>query len=517
MNSFILKSGSLLAATTLLLSGCYSVKDTVSHEPSKLENTRKVVSESYSTTLVKAPTENDQDVIIEVNKVTTYSYDTEVVTDQILEKDKQTKALGVIGMVIGGGALTVNTLNNKQDEGDKWFDEGQVGSVGPILTGVGVVGVAGGIACLVLPKERTKSSTLPGEPMQEEEVVPVTNQPVEILTWNGESASFTTDADGKLTFNVGTDYVHDGLDYDTEMPLTLTMESAALPTDIALNSADWMEVPEVAEVAYRGGGDPLKGLNVSGSSDEMIIGNYYALIIGIDSYTGEWMPLDNAVNDAQAVEELLKDKYKFDAFHTLYNDDATRASIITELEWLVENVQPEDNVFIYYSGHGQYKESLNKGYWVPADATANSTAQFISNSDLQTFLGGIKSNHTLLVSDACFSGDIFRGNTISVPFEDSEKYYTEVHNLSSRQAISSGGIEPVMDGGEDGHSVFAYYFLKALRNNDAKFFDASQVYDSIKIPVTNNSEQSPQFQSVKNTGDEGGQFIFISKDGLEDN
>lgn len=264
-------------------------------------------------------------------------------------------------------------------------------------------------------------------------------------------------------------------------------------------------------VTYRGGGDPLKGLNVSSAKSEMKIGNYYALIVGIDSYSGSWTQLQNAVNDAKAIESLLKEQYKFDHFKSLYNETATRANIIKELEWLVANVQENDNVFIYYSGHGDYKEQLNKGYWVPVDANTKSTSQFISNNDIQTFLGGIKSKHTLLVSDACFSGDIFRGSTVSVPYEDSEKYYSKVHNLMSRQAISSGGIEPVMDGGQDGHSVFAYYLLKTLKTNTNKYFDASQLYSTIKIPVTNNSEQSPNFSPIKNTGDEGGQFIFIKK------
>ena len=179
--------------------------------------------------------------------------------------------------------------------------------------------------------------------------------------------------------------------------------------------------------------------------------------------------------------------------------------------WLVDNVKPADNVFIYYSGHGEFQKSLNKGYWVPVDATVASVSKYISNSDIQTYLAGIKSNHTLLVSDACFSGDIFRGRTISVPFEDSERYYYNVHKLKSRQALTSGGIEPVMDGGRDGHSVFAYYLLQSLRNNDSKYFDASQLYGSIKIPVTNNSDQSPKFSPIKNSGDEGGQFIFIKR------
>lgn len=264
------------------------------------------------------------------------------------------------------------------------------------------------------------------------------------------------------------------------------------------------------QAQFRGSGDPLKGLNVE-KSKEMVVGNYYAVIIGIDKYKGTWTPLKNAVNDAKAIETTLKSKYKFDNFRTLFNEQATRKSVIAELEWLAQNAKPNDNVFIYYSGHGEYKQDLNKGFWVPVDALSASTADYISNNDIQTYLSGIKAKHTLLVSDACFSGDIFRGNTLSVPFEDSEKYYKEVHRLSSRQALTSGGIEPVMDGGKNGHSVFAYYFLKSLNENSSKFFDIGQLYNSIKIPVVNNSDQTPKLSPIKDTGDEGGQFIFIKK------
>lgn len=264
------------------------------------------------------------------------------------------------------------------------------------------------------------------------------------------------------------------------------------------------------QARYRGGGDPLKGLNIS-KATSLQPGDYYALIIGIDSYKGIWTPLENAVKDARAIEEVLKTKYKFTHFRTLYDEEATGENIIKELEWLVENIKEEDNVFIYYSGHGEFKQSLKKGYWVPVDAQTTSTYKYISNSDIQTFLGGIKSKHTLLVSDACFSGDIFRGKTISLPFEDSEKYYKKVYELRSRQAITSGGMEPVMDGGGEGHSVFAYYLLKVLNENNNKYYDTGQLYNDIKIPVTNNSDQSPKLQPIKNTGDEGGQFIFIKK------
>jgi hypothetical protein len=269
--------------------------------------------------------------------------------------------------------------------------------------------------------------------------------------------------------------------------------------------------PEVGQAQYRGGGDPLKGLNISEATKKLVKGNYYALLIGIDKYQGIWSPLKNAVNDARVIENLLRSSYGFNKFITLYDEEATRSTIIEQLEWLVENVKKEDNVFIYYSGHGEYKENIHKGFWVPYDAPSKSVSGYISNNDIQAFLSGIESKHTLLISDACFSGDIFRGTTMAVPFENSEKYYNKVHHLVSRKAITSGGLEPVMDGGREGHSVFAYYLIKSLRNNSSKYYDASQLFHDLKIPVVNNSEQSPRFEPIKNTGDEGGQFIFIKK------
>jgi len=263
--------------------------------------------------------------------------------------------------------------------------------------------------------------------------------------------------------------------------------------------------------AYRGSGDPLKGLNVAKARTEIQIGNYYALIIGIDDYKDDWKKLKNAINDAKSVEYLLRNKYEFHYIKALYNEQATRKNIIHELEWLTDEVKTNDNVFIFFSGHGDYKKDIQKGYWVPVDATSHSVAEYISNSDLQSLIASIKSKHTLLISDACFSGDIFRGKTLMLPYKNDNKYYNKVYSLTSRKAISSGGIEPVLDGGKDGHSVFSYYLLKCLNSNQNRFYDGGQLYNDLKIPVVNNSEQTPEFNPIKNTGDEGGQFIFVRK------
>ncbi len=263
---------------------------------------------------------------------------------------------------------------------------------------------------------------------------------------------------------------------------------------------------------FRGSNDPLKGLNVAQAMKAVEVGEYYGLIIGIDQYSGEWPMLKNAVSDAKGVSDILLSQYNFQYLKTLYDKEATRDNILAQFEYLLKTVKPNDNVLIYYSGHGEYIEDMDKGFWVPVDASAKSISKYISNEDIRAFLTGIKSKHTLLVTDACFSGDIFRGKTMTIPYENSTKYYSKMYSLSSRKALTSGGVEPVMDKGKENHSIFAYYFLQALRTNTEKYFDAGQLYDYLKIPVVNNSYQTPAYSPIRNAGDEGGQFIFIRKD-----
>ncbi|MGE5621152.1 MAG: caspase family protein [archaeon] len=250
-------------------------------------------------------------------------------------------------------------------------------------------------------------------------------------------------------------------------------------------------------------------------ADVLTGGKYIGLVIGINSYSGYWPSLQCAVNDAEEVSRTLKEKYRFDSVITILDKKATRRNIMQSLEWLSNNLTKDDNLLIFYAGHGQFNKVLNKGYWVPVDANINSVADYIANSEVRTFLAGIPSKHTLLITDACFGGDIFRGNKgESVEFDPNnmEKYYREVYRRQSRLALTSGGIEEVQDNGKDGHSIFTYYLLKALNDNKSRYMDALQLYNDLRIGVANNSEQTPMLQVVKDTYDEGGQFIFVQQE-----
>lgn len=312
-----------------------------------------------------------------------------------------------------------------------------------------------------------------------------------------------------------------GLAFDDNgiLEVTVNNQKAVLNDDGEFHSRVYLQVgdnPIIVKAVDNKFNTTVDTFFITRKLDQLIsTGKYIAVAIGINSYEGYWPKLQNARNDAEEFAEVLREQYQFDDVYTLLDEEATRRNIIQKLEWLTENTTKDDNVLIFYAGHGQFNKALNKGYWVPVDASSNSVADYISNSDVKTFLGGIPSKHTLLISDACFAGDIFRGGkTEGVPFDPNnmEKYYKEVYRKQSRLALTSGGVEEVSDEGKEDHSVFTYYLIKALRENDKKYFDTNQLFNEFRISVANNSDQTPMLQVIRDTNDEGGQFIFIRRD-----
>jgi predicted RNase H-like nuclease (RuvC/YqgF family) len=72
-------------------------------------------------------------------------------------------------------------------------------------------------------------------------------------------------------------------------------------------------------------------------------------------------------------------------------------------------------------------------------------------------------------------------------------------------------MEPVEDVGKEGHSIFAYYFLKTLKDNPHPYLSAKQLGVQVEELVTRNSIQTPISKFIHGVGDEGGQFFFINR------
>ena len=84
-----------------------------------------------------------------------------------------------------------------------------------------------------------------------------------------------------------------------------------------------------------------------------------ALIVGIN-YPGTDHELRGCVNDALAMEDLLKKQYGFKDITLLLDAAATTANILAQLEKLVAGAKAGDILFFHYSGHGsQYPDNAD--------------------------------------------------------------------------------------------------------------------------------------------------------------
>ena len=266
-----------------------------------------------------------------------------------------------------------------------------------------------------------------------------------------------------------------------------------------------------------GGGAPLlaqetdraigvAGVPTAASVPVPLEGAYWALLIGIDEYA-QASNLESAVKDVQAVRAVLETRYGFhpSRIKQLLNAEATRAAIVDTLYRLKREVREADSLFIYYAGHGQYEQEGDHGWWVPADADPTRPSSFIDNEIVLQYLKGMQAKHVYLVADSCFSGSLF-GTRALPPI--TARWYAELYKARSRWGLTSGATEPVADSGKAGHSPFAYFLLKVLRENAQPYLVPSEIAAYVAPRVANNTEQRPLSEPLRRSGDEGGQFVF---------
>jgi hypothetical protein len=183
-----------------------------------------------------------------------------------------------------------------------------------------------------------------------------------------------------------------------------------------------------------------------------------------------------------------------------------------------DQVKGYDSLLIYYAGHGfQDKGFGGKGFWIPVDgisplATEKSPrTSWLPNSRVHDVLHASRAKHILLISDSCYSGT-FKTRSIGAPagFAANVQFFYTLTGKESRRAITSGDMEPVADGGAEGHSIFAYHLIRQLQQSPGAV-NGERLFQQIRGPVEDNSQQHPQYFIIQGAGDEGGDFVFIPR------
>jgi hypothetical protein len=254
---------------------------------------------------------------------------------------------------------------------------------------------------------------------------------------------------------------------------------------------------------------------------ELGLGQNYALIIGNTEYAH--LPhLKSATKDAQDVERVLSERYGFKG-HTRLLLNATRDQIMNALNDLMKVVGERDSLVIYYAGHGALDETNLRGYWLPIDADRDNPTNWVPDRSVTDMISLMSARHVLIVADSCYSGAMLRGTNLRLTSASTEsaeeKRILLLAKLRSRTVLTSGGNEPVLDSGPDGHSIFAREFIDVLASN-TKVLEAASLYYNVSDRVHSSAmrlsamtgatiSQSPRYSVLADAGHLNGEFLFV--------
>ena len=247
------------------------------------------------------------------------------------------------------------------------------------------------------------------------------------------------------------------------------------------------------------------------------IGRFYALIIGNQEYRNIDR-LQTPHNDAARAARILKDRY---GFNVQVIDDADDIAMLQALNDLEKVVRPEDNVLIYYAGHGWRIKSGGGGelgYWLPvnADPPPNDTL-WVPNEQITAHVGRLVAKRVLVVADSCYAGLLSADPSANLFGADgtvSSEYLKYKLPKRARLLLSSGGDEPVLDAVDgQGNSVFARAFLDALEANST-VLSTPALFEKIRDRVKQEAQrsafaQAPDLKTIKSAGHEMGDFFFV--------
>jgi len=367
---------------------------------------------------------------------------------------------------------------------------------------------------------RTRSGSF-GIPEQKEIIVPkdVTPPTIEIL----EPADFVKRgmkvSGGPAVVTTASSLVLRGLAKDSSGIARVLINGEEIPFKPTAHSAEFTSTPLlvlgdneiVIKAVDRFGNEGILTLPVR-RQEEQVGGNNFALLIAIDQYD-QWPRLVNPMNDARTVAEELIKSY---GFTTEVLDNADRDYILSTLRRYAEKKYGEnDQLLIFFAGHGQFDEVLGDGYLVARDSKLRDDIKtsYISHSNLRTVVNSIPCRHIFLVVDACFGGTFDPLIAANLRGEDEYKEVTKTEfierklKFKTRRYLTSGGKEYVPDGRPGQHSPFTRRFLEAFRSYGGR--DGILTMNEILSFV---EKVKPEPRAGEFGGNEpGSDFVFIAR------
>ena len=263
-------------------------------------------------------------------------------------------------------------------------------------------------------------------------------------------------------------------------------------------------------------GQPIERTTPRPTDMDVDFGNYHAILIGNENYEDPlWPDLRTSHEDVERVAQILKDRYGFET--TIVLKDARRIETNEEIIRIADELDENDNLLIYFAGHGQYSDVIERGSWEPVDSVPYQTYQSITVEWINDVMKTTRARKVLVIADSCYSGAFTRGPVTVLGADasegDMERYYQTLAARQSRNAFSSGGLQPVADGGGGQNSLFANALIRTLMENDEIVTGQTLAERVSKLVIESELgaelEQEPQYRPIDRLNHDGGDFLFV--------
>ncbi len=253
------------------------------------------------------------------------------------------------------------------------------------------------------------------------------------------------------------------------------------------------------------------GINKQTSAKDQ---NVVIALLFANSIYDSFSDLINPVFDLNTISEELRNSY---SVQSEVIENATLNEILNKLrDYAKYDYGENENLMIFFAGHGNYDEIFNEGYVIAADSKPDDEAKItcLSHSNLRTIINNIPCNHIILVMDVCFGGTFdpliaSRSRAIADIYADISdvEFISRKQKYKTRLYLTSGGKDYVPDGRPGHHSPFARRFIEALRNYGGK--DGILTINEI-LQFVEKVEPQPCFGEFGDN-EPGSDFLLISR------
>lgn len=222
----------------------------------------------------------------------------------------------------------------------------------------------------------------------------------------------------------------------------------------------------------------------------------YALVIGISKYKDAQIPsLNFAHNDAEVFYQFALSPSGLNInpqqIKLLINEDATYLNVMDELDWLKSVAKKNDQVYIFFAGHGgieseklglvyllaQDSKHLQQYYRAISLSLIDETAKIISVE---------REAKIFVITDACHSGKLAASS-----LSDDKNINQQLTRIRDKNEVRITSCKELEESYEDkvwgdGRGVFSYFLIKGLAGEADAQKDGKITVDEISKFITDN-------------------------------